>query len=93
MNSFLPRPTMAFAFRRLMRVGRDGSSRADCADNRHQEYRELIENAPEGVTAGPLNEDDFLLWEALIDGPAGSPYEDGVFRAQVGGGLCCCRWC
>ncbi len=38
------------------------------------------------MTAGPLNEDDFLLWEALIDGPPGSPYEGGVFRAQVCGG-------
>lgn len=48
-----------------------------------KEYKDLIENAPEGVSAGPLDEEDFLVWEALIDGPVGSPYEGGVFRAQV----------
>lgn len=48
-----------------------------------KEYKELIENAPEGITAGPLNEDDFLQWEALVEGPPGSPYENGVFRAQL----------
>merc|ERR1711991_629888 len=48
-----------------------------------KEYKDLIENAPDGITAGPLNEDDFLVWEALIEGPEGSPYEGGVFRAQL----------
>ncbi|CAG8693512.1 11515_t:CDS:2 [Dentiscutata erythropus] len=42
------------------------------------EYRELTLNAPEGITAGPLNEESFFEWEALIAGPEGTPYE-GVY--------------
>ncbi|KAI8393348.1 ubiquitin-conjugating enzyme E2 [Radiomyces spectabilis] len=30
------------------------------------EYRELILNAPEGITAGPIDENNFFVWEALI---------------------------
>ena len=30
------------------------------------EYRELTLNAPEGITAGPISEDNFFEWEALI---------------------------
>ena len=47
------------------------------------EYKELTENPPEGVQAGPLNEDDFLTWEAVIMGPPGTPYEGGVFLARL----------
>ena len=28
---------------------------------------ELSLNAPEGITAGPISEDDFFLWEAVIE--------------------------
>merc|ERR1711991_95270 len=48
-----------------------------------KEYKALIEDAPEGITAGPINEDEFLEWQALIDGPEGSPYEGGVFKAVL----------
>lgn len=48
-----------------------------------KEYKALIEDAPEGITAGPINEDEFLEWQALIDGPEGSPYEGGLFRALL----------
>lgn len=49
-----------------------------------KEYKDLTENSPDGISAaGPLNESEFLLWQALIDGPEGSPYEGGVFRALL----------
>ena len=64
-----------------------------------KEYQELTVNAPEGITAGPITEDDFFKyithircldyptdnhrWEALISGPDGSPFEGGLFPATL----------
>ena len=48
-----------------------------------QEYRALTNNPPDGITAGPVNEDDLLHWEALIQGPEGTPFEGGVFPAEL----------
>ncbi|RUS20639.1 ubiquitin-conjugating enzyme E2 G2-like protein [Endogone sp. FLAS-F59071] len=32
---------------------------------------------------GPLTEDNFFVWEALIAGPDGTPYEGGIFPATL----------
>ena len=48
-----------------------------------QEYRALTNNPPEGITAGPVSEDDLLQWECLIQGPEGTPFEGGVFPAEL----------
>lgn len=48
-----------------------------------QEYRELTVNPPEGIVAGPKSDDNFFEWEALITGPEDSPFEDGVFVAEL----------
>jgi len=48
-----------------------------------QEYKALTKNPPEGITAGPVSEDDLLYWEALIQGPEGTPFEGGVFPAEL----------
>lgn len=48
-----------------------------------QEYRMLTNNPPDGITAGPVSEDDLLNWEALIQGPEGTPFEGGVFPAEL----------
>ncbi|KAJ3065396.1 Ubiquitin-conjugating enzyme E2 G2 [Podochytrium sp. JEL0797] len=45
------------------------------------EYKELTVNAPDGITAGPVSEDNFFTWEALICGPEGTVYENGIFTA------------
>ncbi|KPM34297.1 hypothetical protein AK830_g12272, partial [Neonectria ditissima] len=34
-------------------------------------------------TAGPVSEDDLLHWECLIQGPEGTPFEGGVFPAEL----------
>ncbi|KAJ1966574.1 ubiquitin conjugating enzyme Ubc7/UbcP3 [Dispira parvispora] len=47
------------------------------------EYKELTVNPPEGITAGPVSEDNFFEWEALIMGPEGTPYEGGIFTATL----------
>ncbi|KAJ4461977.1 putative Ubiquitin-conjugating enzyme E2 G2 [Paratrimastix pyriformis] len=46
-----------------------------------QEYKELTTNPVEGIAAGPINEENFFEWEAFIQGPEGTPYENGLFRA------------
>ncbi|KAH7552930.1 hypothetical protein BM1_07903 [Bipolaris maydis] len=48
-----------------------------------KEYRALSSDPPEGITAGPVNEDDMFVWEALIQGPEGTPFEGGVFPAEL----------
>lgn len=48
-----------------------------------QEYRALTSNPPDGITAGPVSEDDLLHWECLIQGPEGTPFEGGVFPAEL----------
>mmetsp|Transcript_27283 Transcript_27283/g.30379 ORF Transcript_27283/g.30379 Transcript_27283/m.30379 type:complete len:178 (+) Transcript_27283:22-555(+) len=45
------------------------------------EYKELTENPPEGIIAGPITEDNFFEWEAFVAGPSDTPFEGGVFRA------------
>jgi ubiquitin-conjugating enzyme E2 G2 len=45
------------------------------------EYKELTLNPPDGITAGPLTEDNFFMWEALIPGPTDTPYDGGLFTA------------
>lgn len=47
------------------------------------EYKNLTKDSPEGITAGPVNEDDMYVWEALIEGPDGTPFEGGIFPAEL----------
>lgn len=48
-----------------------------------QEYKALLTAPPDGITAGPVNEDDMFVWEALIQGPEDTPYEGGIFPAEL----------
>ncbi|KAJ2891408.1 ubiquitin conjugating enzyme [Zalerion maritima] len=48
-----------------------------------QEYKSLTNNPPDGITAGPVSEDDLLHWEALIEGPEETPFEGGIFPAEL----------
>ncbi|KAI9006027.1 Ubiquitin-conjugating enzyme E2 G2 [Gaertneriomyces sp. JEL0708] len=47
------------------------------------EYREITVNAPDGITAGPIDESNLFEWEAYITGPDDTPYEGGVFSATL----------
>jgi len=42
------------------------------------ELRQLNCDPPEGIYASPLD-DKCSHWQAIITGPKGSPYEDGIF--------------
>lgn len=48
-----------------------------------QEYSELSKNSPEGVAAGPINDDNLFEWEALIAGPKDTCYDGGCFHARL----------
>jgi ubiquitin-conjugating enzyme E2 G2 len=47
------------------------------------EYKNLTSDPPDGITAGPVSEDDMFVWEALIQGPEGTPFEGGIFPAEL----------
>jgi hypothetical protein len=47
------------------------------------EFRALSTDSPEGIVAGPVSEDDIFKWEALIQGPEGTPFEGGVLVAEL----------
>jgi len=47
------------------------------------EYKQLTLNPPEGILAGPVDEENFFEWEALITGPDGTCFEGGVFPAKL----------
>ncbi|PQM34103.1 ubiquitin-conjugating enzyme E2 22 [Prunus yedoensis var. nudiflora] len=47
-----------------------------------KELKNLDESPPEGIKVG-VNDDDFSIIYADIEGPAGTPYENGVFRLKL----------
>ncbi|XP_057547573.1 ubiquitin-conjugating enzyme E2 22-like [Amaranthus tricolor] len=47
-----------------------------------KELKNLDETPPEGIKVG-VNDDDFTTIFADIDGPAGTPYEYGIFRMKL----------
>lgn len=48
-----------------------------------REYQDLTTNPPDGITAGPVSEDDFFLWDCLLSGPENSSFEGGLFPATL----------
>ncbi|KAI9188384.1 hypothetical protein H9P43_002775 [Blastocladiella emersonii ATCC 22665] len=47
-----------------------------------REYADLVKNPPAGISVA-LTGDDLFKWSGTIDGPAGSPYEGGVFKFDL----------
>lgn len=47
------------------------------------EYKQLLNDPPEGISAGPISEDNFLEWECLLSGPVDTCYEGGLFSATL----------
>jgi ubiquitin-conjugating enzyme E2 C len=47
-----------------------------------QELLQMLNNPPDGISAFP-SEDNLLLWNAVIQGPEGSPYENLEFRLSL----------
>lgn len=60
-----------------------GSAPSVASKRLFHEYKALSSDPPEGITAGPVSEDDMFVWEALIQGPEGTPFEGGIFPAEL----------
>ncbi|QPG72715.1 Ubiquitin-conjugating enzyme E2 7 [Brettanomyces nanus] len=48
-----------------------------------KEFKELLNEPTEGIIAGPVCEDNLFIWNCLLVGPSGTPYEYGIFRATM----------
>ncbi|KAI9807246.1 MAG: Ubiquitin-conjugating enzyme E2 7 [Sarcosagium campestre] len=47
------------------------------------EYRLLTTDTIPGILAGPKDESNLFEWEALLQGPEGTPFEGGIFPATL----------
>ncbi|XP_046570114.1 ubiquitin-conjugating enzyme E2 8-like isoform X2 [Haliotis rubra] len=47
-----------------------------------EEWQQCLEHPMEGISFGPFAENVFN-WDAIIEGPAGTPYEGGIFMLDV----------
>ena len=47
------------------------------------ELKELIEDPPLNVSAGPIDDSNLYIWEATIIGPEDSPYSGGIFNLSI----------
>ncbi|MBN3303566.1 SYCM protein, partial [Amia calva] len=47
-----------------------------------RDFKRLQEDPPAGVSGAP-SENNILVWNAVIFGPEGTPYEDGTFKLTV----------
>jgi len=63
----------------------NGGSSATAKRRLMTEYKALTtQGAPDDMfEAGPVDESDLFVWEALIKGPEGTPFEGGVFAAKL----------
>jgi ubiquitin-conjugating enzyme E2 D/E len=48
----------------------------------YKEYEDIKKNAPNNLSAGPLN-DNLFEWEGVILGPTETPYEGGIFKVNI----------
>lgn len=64
-------------------MSRKGKQSSTAVRRLMTEYRQLTKDPPEGISAGPQTEDDFLVWDCLLAGPKDTCYEGGVFSATL----------
>ena len=47
------------------------------------ELTDLTQEPPSNCSAGPINDNDIMDWQATIMGAAGGPYEGGLFYLSI----------
>lgn len=47
------------------------------------EYKQLVKDGPQGITAGPRDEKNLLEWNFILEGPPDTPYEDGLLPGRL----------
>lgn len=47
------------------------------------ELKEIQKDPPANCTAGPVSENDFFNWEAMLFGPSESPFQGGMFKLSI----------
>jgi len=47
------------------------------------EYKQLLRDPPDGIAAGPIDEDNIFEWEGLIQGPPDTEYDGGCFHCTL----------
>jgi ubiquitin-conjugating enzyme E2 D/E len=48
-----------------------------------KEYDNITKDPPSNCSAGPINDDDFYLWQGFIIGPDDTPYAGGCFNLKI----------
>ncbi|XP_066571206.1 ubiquitin-conjugating enzyme E2 A isoform X2 [Amia ocellicauda] len=47
-----------------------------------RDFKRLQEDPPAGVSGAP-SENNIMVWNAVIFGPEGTPFEDGTFKLTI----------
>lgn len=48
-----------------------------------RELKDMQNNPPENVSAGPVDDKNLTKWTATIQGPIGTPYQGGIFTLTI----------
>ncbi|KAK9464036.1 uncharacterized protein V1516DRAFT_705961 [Lipomyces oligophaga] len=78
-----PHSKVLFLHTHISIMYKSGTKNSTAVRRLMQEYKQLINESPDGISAGPIDEDNFFEWECLIQGPEDTPYEGGVFPATL----------
>ena len=64
----------------MLNIGKKAKAPKSASYKRiENQYKNLMREPLEGVSAGPIDEEDMYKWQGYIWGPDDSPYEGGVF--------------